>query len=89
MTDNPTWMIDPIDGTSNFIHGYFMHMYECHFVAAVFNLADWVSRQDVIQSPPACTHTYTPHPLALCLVFQVAFLSCVHWTCSRQEGSLL
>ena len=21
LTDDPTWMIDPIDGTSNFVHG--------------------------------------------------------------------
>lgn len=22
LTDNPTWIIDPIDGTTNFVHGY-------------------------------------------------------------------
>ena len=22
LTDDPTWIIDPIDGTSNFVHGY-------------------------------------------------------------------
>ena len=22
LTDGPTWMIDPIDGTSNFVHRY-------------------------------------------------------------------
>lgn len=22
LTDSPTWIIDPIDGTTNFVHGY-------------------------------------------------------------------
>ena len=22
LTDDPTWIIDPIDGTVNFVHGY-------------------------------------------------------------------
>jgi len=22
LTDDPTWIVDPIDGTTNFVHGY-------------------------------------------------------------------
>lgn len=22
LTDNPTWVIDPVDGTTNFVHGF-------------------------------------------------------------------
>ena len=22
LTDSPTWIIDPVDGTTNFVHGY-------------------------------------------------------------------
>ena len=25
LTDDPTWMIDPIDGTTNFVHRYNNH----------------------------------------------------------------
>ena len=25
LTDDPTWMIDPIDGTTNFVHRYHNH----------------------------------------------------------------
>ena len=27
LTDDPTWIIDPIDGTANYIHGYVFIMY--------------------------------------------------------------
>lgn len=22
LSDNPTWIVDPVDGTTNFVHGY-------------------------------------------------------------------
>lgn len=39
LTDNPTWFIDPINGTTNFLHGF-------PFVSIGLSL--WVSKQPVI-----------------------------------------
>lgn len=34
LTDSPTWIIDPIDGTVNFVHRYCLQT-KCNYVKAI------------------------------------------------------
>lgn len=35
LTDSPTWIIDPIDGTCNFVHRYAMHLHSITCVLVI------------------------------------------------------
>jgi len=38
-TDEPTWIIDPIDGTTNFVHGYVLiEKFSTNFILLLYAL---------------------------------------------------
>jgi len=51
VTDDPTWIIDPIDGTTNFVHG---HPMVCISVGLIIKKVPWVG----IVSVPMTNSTY-------------------------------
>lgn len=55
LTDDPTWIVDPLDGTTNFVHGYFVEgFFSERFVCSCSYLISHVAHFMTCRFPFVC-----------------------------------